>query len=110
MPHWKFAVAALAAGLWSASALAQQVQLNGRPVLGVASQLKTGEYAWAPELAPDGPLLVIVNLTTQRLIVFRNGVPIAASTVSSGKPGHDTPTGVFTILQKAKEHYSKTYD
>lgn len=110
MAHWKFAVAALAAALWPASAPAQQVQLNGRPVLAVASQLKTGEYAWAPELAPDGPLLVIVNLTTQRLIVFRNGVPIAASTVSSGKPGHDTPTGVFTILQKAKEHYSKTYD
>jgi hypothetical protein len=98
------------AALLSASAQAQQVDLGGRPVLAAASQLKAGQYVWAPDLASDGPLLVIVNLETQRLIVFRNGVPIAASTVSSGKTGHETPTGVFTILQKAKEHYSKTYD
>jgi hypothetical protein len=101
---------ALALGLLPSSAIAQQVDLAGRPVLAAASSLKTGEYVWAPQLAPDGPLLVIVNLTTQRLIAFRNGVPIAASTISSGKTGHETPTGVFTILQKAKEHYSKTYD
>lgn len=89
---------------------AQQVQLNGRSVLDAASQLKPGEYAWAPGLSPDGPALVIVNLDTQRLVLFRNGVPIAASTVSTGAKGHETPTGVFTILQKAKEHYSSTYN
>ena len=57
--------------------LAQQVERGGRPIFQVATQLKNGEYVWAPELAPDGPVLVIVNLATQRLIVFRNGVPIA---------------------------------
>ncbi len=89
---------------------AQQVELGGRSVLDAARQLKPGEYVWAPGLSPDGPALVIVNLDTQRLVLFRNGVPIAASTVSTGAKGHETPTGVFTILQKAKEHYSKTYD
>lgn len=101
---------AVAAAFLATAATAQQVDLAGRPVLAVASQMKTGEYVWAPELAPDGPVLVIVNLATQRLIVFRNGVPVAASTLSSGRTGYETPTGVFTILQKAKEHYSKTYD
>jgi hypothetical protein len=91
-------------------ASAQQVERGDRPILAIAPTLKPGEYVWAPELAPDGPALVIVNLETQRLIVFRNGVPIGASTVSSGKTGHETPTGVFTILQKNKEHYSKTYN
>jgi hypothetical protein len=104
------ALAALAGLLLTPPALADQVALNGRPVLEAAAALKTGQYVWAPQLAPDGPLLVIVNLATQRLIVFRNGTPIAASTISSGKTGHETPTGVFTILQKAKEHYSKTYN
>jgi len=99
-----------AAALFAQPAPAQQVERGGRPIFQVASQLKNGEYVWAPELASDGPLLVIVNLATQRLIVFRNGVPIGASTVSSGKDGYETPTGVFTILQKAKEHYSKTYN
>src|SRR4051794_36768333 len=106
----RITIAGFAFLLLASPVLAQQVDLNGKPVLEAASNLKTGEYVWAPELAPDGPLLVIVNLTTQRLIVFRNGVPFAASTVSSGKTGHETPTGVFTILQKAKEHYSKTYN
>ena len=54
--------------------------------------------------------MLVVNLETQRAVLFRNGVPIGASTVSSGKPGHETPTGVFTILQKRKEHYSSTYN
>jgi hypothetical protein len=52
----------------------------------------------------------VVNLDTQRAVLFRNGVPMAATTLSSGKTGNETPTGVFTILQKNKEHYSKTYN
>ena len=94
----------------SDAAAAQQVDLGSRPILTIAPTLKNGEYVWAPELSTDGPALAIVNLETQRLILFRNGVPIAASTVSSGKTGHETPTGVFTILQKREEHYSKTYN
>jgi hypothetical protein len=30
--------------------------------------------------------------------------------VSTGKPGNDTPTGVFPILQKKKHHRSTLYD
>lgn len=95
---------------FSAAASAQQVDRGDRAILAIAPTLKNGEFVWAPELAADGPALAIVNLQTQRLILFRNGVPIAASTVSSGTKGHETPTGVFTILQKRQEHYSKTYN
>lgn len=111
MKHVSLAlIGALATTFLSAVAAAQQVDLGGRSILEVAGQLKPGEFAWAPELSPEGPALAIVNLETQRLVLFRNGVPIAASTVSSGSPGHETPTGVFTILQKNKEHYSSTYN
>jgi hypothetical protein len=55
-------------------------------------------------------MLLVVNLATQRATLFRNGVPIGATTVSTGRPGYATPTGVFTILQKHVEHYSTTYD
>ena len=102
--------AAAATLLVSGIAFPQAVQRGGRPIVEVAPQLKNGEYVWAPELSPDGPALMVVNLATQRAILFRNGVPVAASTISSGKPGNDTPTGVFTILQKNKEHYSSTYN
>ena len=101
---------ALAALLLSAPGLSQPIERGDRAILQVAQHLKNGQFVWAPELAPDGPLLVIVNLATQRMIVFRNGVPIAASTLSTGRKGYETPTGVFTILEKKKVHFSKTYD
>ncbi|HLO21517.1 MAG TPA: L,D-transpeptidase [Sphingomicrobium sp.] len=75
-----------------------------------AEDLKPGEWVWKPEIAPTGPVLVYVDLGRQRATVYRNGVRIGVSTISSGKDGHETPTGVFTILEKNKEHHSKTYD
>jgi hypothetical protein len=73
-------------------------------------QLLPGEYLWLPELSPRGPVLVLVSLPDQRATVYRNGVRIGVATVSTGKPGFETPTGVFTILQKKREHYSNLYD
>ena len=91
-------------------ASAQQVDRGNRAVLETVASLKNGQFVWAPELSTAGPALLVVNLATQKAVFFRNGVPIGASTVSSGKEGYETPTGVFTILQKNKEHYSRTYD
>jgi hypothetical protein len=67
-------------------------------------------YRWTPGLAPEGPVVVVVSLPLQRLYVYRNGVRIGEAAVSTGKPGHETPPGVFTILQKRREHYSNLYD
>lgn len=72
--------------------------------------LKPGEYVWTPELVPDGPVVVIVSLPAQRAHVYRNGVRIGISSVSTGKPDHETPAGVYAILQKRREHYSNLYD
>ncbi len=89
---------------------AQQVPIDSGSVVQTVAHLKAGQYVWAPEVAPAGPVLVIVNTTSQRATVFRNGVPIGAASISTGKPGHSTPEGVFTILQKQVEHYSSKYD
>jgi len=91
-------------------ALGQQVQIGSGSVVATVQHLKAGQFVWAPQIAPSGPVLLIVNLRNQRAVLFRNGVPIAATTVSTGKPGHSTPVGVFTILQKQIEHYSSLYD
>lgn len=72
--------------------------------------LKPGEFTWHPERSPYGPVAVVVSLPDQRVYVYRNGVRIGVSTCSTGKPGHETPTGVFTILQKDKNHHSSTYN
>jgi hypothetical protein len=105
-----FGVGALLALTGICSASAQQVDIGPGSVVATVQKLRPGEYAWAPGLAPGGPMLLIVNTTTQRAVLYRNGIPIGVSTVSTGKTGHDTPTGVFTILQKHVEHYSSKYD
>lgn len=76
----------------------------------MADALKPGQWVRAPEIAPAGPLLVYVDLSRQVATVYRNGVRFAVSTVSTGKPGHETPTGVFTILQKDRNHHSSRYN
>lgn len=75
-----------------------------------AEHLKPGQWLLYPEIAPAGPVLVYVDLGTQRATIYRNGVRIGVSTISSGKSGYSTPTGVFTILEKDKDHRSRTYD
>jgi len=72
--------------------------------------LKPGEYVWHPDLQPFGPVAIVVSLVQQRAHLYRNGVRIAVSTCSSGKKGHETPTGVFVVLQKDKNHRSSTYN
>src|SRR4051812_43984498 len=75
-----------------------------------AEKLKPGEWVLRPEIAPDGPVLVYVDLGRQRATVYRNGVRIGVSTILSGKDRYETPTGVFTILEKDKDHHSRTYN
>ena len=71
--------------------------------------LEPGQYTWHPEVSPKGPVLVVVSLPQQTAYVYRNGVLIGRSTVSSGKEGKETPTGVFTVLQKKRVHESNIY-
>lgn len=85
-------------------------RLDGASVTAVAEALKPGEYLWAPQAAPAGPMLLIVNRQSQRAVLYRNGLPIGITTVSTGRSGHETPTGVFTVLQKREEHYSNLYN
>lgn len=103
--------AVLAAALPVSGAIAQGSPTSA-PValLDQPASLRPGQWVWAPELAPAGPLLVYVDLTRQLATVYRNGVRMAVTTISSGKPGHDTPTGVFTILQKDANHHSSKYN
>ncbi len=99
-----FSTSAIAAGtpFWGAKA---PVPFDTPPVL-----LKKGEFTWAPEIAPSGPILVVVSLDEQRAYAYRNNLLIGAAMVSTGKPGHETPTGVFSTILKDKDHHSSKYN
>ena len=86
-----------------------QPTLETGSISSAAGRLKPGEYLWAPDVAPDGPILLVVSLATQRAVIYRNSIPIGISTVSTGRPGYQTPTGLFTVLQRHVEHYSRKY-
>jgi hypothetical protein len=101
-------VAAIALSL-AAPAFAQGAKASSAIDLDVAA-LKPGEFIWNGDAVPEGPMTVIVHLPSQRAYVYRNGIRIGVTTVSSGKDGHKTPTGVFTILQKNKDHKSNLYN
>jgi hypothetical protein len=50
-----------------------------------------------------------VVISLPQAYVYRNGVLIGRTTISSGRAGHRTPTGVFTVLEKQRKHYSNIY-
>src|SRR5262245_696645 len=118
------ASAALLAGLSSASALPLNAQPAaaqsevGRPVvkpnrLVVASREKSSAKAKASTddvaAKAKGLLSVVISIDKQRLTLYSDGEPIAHSRVSTGVPGHPTPTGVFSIIQKDRWHRSNIY-
>ena len=73
------------------------------------ANLQPGQFLWHPERAPKGPVAINVSIPRQLVFVYRNGILIGVSTCSTGKPGHSTPAGLFTVLEKAKVHTSATY-
>jgi hypothetical protein len=75
-----------------------------------AVSLSPGEFVWQPERAPAGEVEIVVSIPLQRAYVYRGGTLIGVSTVSTGKPGHRTPTGKFDILQKRARHFSNLYN
>jgi hypothetical protein len=58
----------------------------------------------------EGPLQIMVSKDLQELKIYDGGVVIATSRVSTGKAGHSTPTGIFSILEKKRSHFSNLYD
>ena len=83
---------------------------KGTPTGKPTETLKPGEYWWHPELSPSGPFMVLVSVPEQTMHVYRNGILIGRSSISTGSKGNATPGGVFSILEKKQEHYSKKYD
>lgn len=59
---------------------------------------------------PTTPLKLIVSIRRQHLSVWDGVKKIAEAPISSGMRGHETPTGVFSILEKNKVHFSNLYN
>ena len=107
------ATVAISIGLLTASQAVMErpsFHTKGTPTGKPTGSLKPGEYWWHPEISPQGPLMILISIPQQEMHVYRNGIMIGRSSVSTGSKGHDTPGGVFSILEKQQSYRSKKYN
>ncbi len=74
-----------------------------------SSRQKPAKEAAKPDPIPEGPLTLVVSIAKQHVTVFDKDTPIMESTVSTGIPGHPTPTGIFSVIEKQRYHNSNIY-
>jgi hypothetical protein len=58
---------------------------------------------------PQGPLVIAISIQKQKLRIYDANGFFAESPISTGMPGHSTPMGVFSVIQKQKLHHSNIY-
>jgi hypothetical protein len=68
---------------------------------------KAPHPAWTP--TPGAGIRILVSIPQQKAWVFDGAALLATTPVSTGKRGHETPTGIFHIMQKAVHHRSNIY-
>src|SRR5262245_44340142 len=79
-----------------------------------ASRSQTGKKRDVPAKAPfgelpKGPLQMVVSIGGQHVTLYANGQRIEQAKVSTGTPGHPTPLGVFSVIEKDRWHRSNLY-
>ena len=64
----------------------------------------------ATQQPPGEPIMAIVSIKSQRVSLYDANRRIMHAPVSTGVPGRETPAGIFSVLEKNKEHRSNMYD
>ena len=75
-------------------------------------QVKNDLRETTPHLLPrasEGPVTIVVSTDRQRLTVYDGDRPVAETVISTGIPGHSTPHGVFSVIEKQIWHRSTIY-
>ena len=62
-----------------------------------------------PSPTPSSPYSIEIDLGAQRAYLLKNGKKLVESPISSGRVGHLTPTGDFSVIQKDLNHVSTLY-
>ena len=65
--------------------------------------------AVAPRDAGE-PVMAIVSIKSQKVTIYDADGWVLRAPVSSGTTGRETPAGVFSVVQKDKDHRSNLYD
>jgi lipoprotein-anchoring transpeptidase ErfK/SrfK len=63
----------------------------------------------APRAAGE-PIMAIVSIKSQKVTIYDADGWVLRAPVSSGTKGRETPAGVFSVVEKDKDHRSSLYD
>lgn len=78
-----------------------------------AEALEAREASWdkvAGGRQPGKPVLAVIGLREQKITVYDSEGAVLQAPVSTGQRGYETPAGIFTILQKNRDHVSNLYE
>ena len=67
------------------------------------ARLAVASHSERPSAAAADERWLDIDLTEQTLVAYEGEVPVYATLISAGRPGHSTPTGVFRISRKVAE-------
>jgi L,D-transpeptidase catalytic domain len=104
---------------WAVSAFAVTAALTvltpAPPADAAANQTARAARAAPPseETAPreaGEPIMAIVSIKTQQVTIYDADGWILRAPVSTGTTGRETPAGVFSVVEKDKDHHSNLYD
>ena len=82
------------------------------PPAGAAGDQERSGHSHEAIAARDAgePIMAIVSLKRQQVTIYDADGWIMRAPVSSGTTGRETPSGVFSIVEKDKDHHSNLYD
>jgi lipoprotein-anchoring transpeptidase ErfK/SrfK len=72
--------------------------------------LRPAEFHWASSIPAEGDVAITVDIANQIAFVFKGSQLIGVTNVSTGKKGHPTPLGFWTINWKRPMYRSRKYD
>lgn len=72
--------------------------------------LAPGEHLWVTAIPAEGDVNITVDIANQIAFVFKGEQLIGVTNVSTGKKGHPTPLGFWTINWKRPMYRSRKYD
>jgi lipoprotein-anchoring transpeptidase ErfK/SrfK len=94
------------------AATAALTALTAAPPAGAAPRQARPEQtteAAAPRKAGE-PIMAIVSIKSQNVTIYDGDGWVLRAPVSTGTTGRETPAGIFSVVQKDKDHRSSLYD
>ena len=60
-------------------------------------------------MGPPRHVAILIDLTNQEALLYSRGEPVLSSQISTGREGHNTPAGHYSVIEKDIGHRSSIY-